>query len=600
LQPRQFDEQRIGHGEAPFENLFSSVTLTRRNAIDVNQFTSAILLHNNLMRNDQNDQEGSSRPGKSDASAEINASNRPGPSLGLARNFGALGLRVTLCWQAARTVLRIGFSGSLALFAGHLIADDKFDSMALAGALACLGLSCCAGVVCDIGAASAEARVVDRLQAALQDRLSRMSPERIRTKPAGALIAGLQRYPNALANLVISHSAAKSMLGVGPLLAAAAVAVVSWQATLTLFVTLPIMVIFFALLGGVVRRRAEIQEKAFGRLASQFSDRIRTLPTILANHALRHEHSKIEQRMMRYADSTMDVLKVAFLNAGIIDFFSAIAIALLAIFLGLGHLGLADIPGFSGLKLWQSLFVLIIAAEFFMPFRRYAEQYHVKAEGEAAAKELDWFFATSGASQKGLFAIAGAPDVRAFPVTGLIAISGPSGSGKSTLLRRLAGIETATPDTQSLPQVTAKGCDWISTDIYVPEGTLGDAIAWNRDIQDDAALRNAAGDVGLLDEQLLPGGLDARMTKGGDNLSGGQRMRIGIARILLSDRVILADEPTAKLDPASARLVRTMLAEAARRGRLVIVATHDRQLIEAASQHHVLELKSQAGRAVAA
>jgi ATP-binding cassette subfamily C protein len=534
------------------------------------------------------------------ASAEAEASVDCGQSLGLARGFGTQELRATLCWQVARTVLRIGFSGSLALFAGRLIADNMFDSTALVAALVCLTLSACAGIFSDLRTASAEAMVVDRLQATLQDALSRISPARIRAKPAGALIAGLQRYPNALANLVISHSAAKSMLGAGPLLAAAAVAFVSWQAALMLFLALPIMVIFFALLGGVVRRQAETQEKAFGRLAAQFSDRIRTLPTILANHALPHEHDKIEQRMTRYADSTMSVLKVAFLNAGIIDFFSAIAIAVLAIFLGLGHLGLAHIGGFSGLTLWQSLFILIIAAEFFTPFRRYAEQYHVKAEGEAAAKELDWFFATSGASQEGLFAIVGAPDLRALPVAGLIAISGPSGSGKSTLLRRLAGIETATPGAQSLPQVTAKGCDWISTDIYVPEGTLGEAIAWNRDIQDDAAPRNAARDVGLLDEQFLPGGLDARLTEGGDNLSGGQRMRIGIARILLSDGVILADEPTAKLDPATARLVRTILAEAARRGRLVIVATHDRQLIEAASQHHVLQLKSQAERAVAA
>jgi ABC-type transport system involved in cytochrome bd biosynthesis fused ATPase/permease subunit len=509
-------------------------------------------------------------------------------------------LRVTLCWQLARTVLRISFSGSLALFAGRIIADDTFDSMALAGAIACLGLSSCAGIVSDLRAASAEALVVDRLRTALQDTLSRMSRARIRAKPAGALIAGLQRYPNALANLVISHSAAKSMLGAGPLLAAAGVAFVSWQAALTLVLALPIMVIFFALLGGVVRRQAETQEKAFGRLAAQFSDRIRTLPTILANHALPHEHGKIEQRMTRYADSTMSVLKVAFINAGIIDFFSAIAIAVLAIFLGLGHLGLAHIPGFSGLALWQSLLLLIIAAEFFTPFRRYAEQYHVKAEGEAAAKELDWFFATSGASQEGLSAIAGAPDVRALPMMGLIAISGPSGSGKSTLLRRLAGIETAAPRPQSLPQVTAKGCDWISTDIYVPAGTLGEAIAWNRDIQHDAVLRNAAGEVGLLDEQLLPGGLDARITEGGGNLSGGQRMRIGIARILLSEGVVLADEPTAKLDSTTARLVRTILTEAASRGRLVIVATHDRKLIEAASQHHVLQLKSQAERAVAA
>jgi ABC-type transport system involved in cytochrome bd biosynthesis fused ATPase/permease subunit len=525
-------------------------------------------------------------------------------ALSLARNLGTTGLRATLCWQGARTLFRIGFAGSLAMFAGHLIEDAAFDVTALAGTLVCLALSSGAGIFADLTAASAEDIVVERLRAALQAALLRKSPARIRTKPAGALIAGLQRYPGALAGLVIGHSAARSMLAIGPLLAALAVAFLSWEAAATLFLAVPVMILFFAMLGGVVRGRAELQEKAFGRLAAQFSDRIRTLPTILANHALPREHDKIEQRMTLYADSTMNVLKVAFLNAGIIDFFSAIAIAVLAVFLGLSHLGLIHIPGFSGLALWQSLFILIIASEFFTPFRRYAEQYHAKAEGEAAAKELDWYFDEDTAAPEAgdveakPFAVAGTFDVAGLPPAGLIAISGPSGSGKSTLLRMLAGIEASSHGFEVLPRITSEGCDWISTDIYVPAGTLGQAIAWNRRAQDSTAIEKAAGHVGLLDG-LLPDGLEARIAEGGDNLSGGQRMRIGIARIMLADGLVLADEPTAKLDPQTAKLVRQVLIEVARR-RLVIVATHDEQLIDVAIRHHVLKSPSQTGEAVAA
>jgi len=533
------------------------------------------------------------------APLQENSTNRD-HAIGLARGFGAAGLRITLGWQIARTLFRIGFAGALAVFAGRLIEDDAFDVAAISGALACLALSAGAGVFGDLAAAAAEERVVNRLRSALQGALSLMSPTRIRTKAAGALVAGLQRYPGALAGLVISHSAAKSMLAVGPLLAAVAVALVSWEAALTLFVTVPVMVVFFVLLGGAVRGRAEAQEKAFGRLAAQFSDRIRTLPTILANHALLHEHAKIEQRMTLYADSTMAVLKVAFLNAGIIDFFSAIAIALLAVFLGLSHLGLMHVPGFSGLALWQSLFILIIAAEFFTPFRRYAEQYHVKAEGQAAASELDWYFGAMDSSANARpFTVAGAFDASDIPATGLIAISGPSGAGKSTLLRRLAGIETPPPGFRSMPQMATEGCDWISTDIYVPAGTLAEAIDWNRGSHQRARLQEAARHVGLLDERLLPGGLDARIAEGGDNLSGGQRMRVGIARIMLSRGVVLADEPTAKLDPQTAKLVRQVLTDIAKQ-RLVIVATHDERLIEAASRHHVLRSPPPAEQAFAA
>jgi ABC-type transport system involved in cytochrome bd biosynthesis fused ATPase/permease subunit len=180
--------------------------------------------------------------------------------------------------------------------------------------------------------------------------------------------------------------------------------------------------------------------------------------------------------------------------------------------------------------------------------------------------------------------------VTELPPAGLIAISGPSGAGKSTLLRMLAGIEAPAPGVKALPQIGAKGCDWISTEIYVPAGTLADAIGWNRG-DDRAALWRAAKRVGLIDETLLPGGLDASIAEGGANLSGGQRMRIGSARILLSDGVVLADEPTAKLDAETAKLVREVLSEVAS-ARLVIVATHDKALIAAADHHHVLELQS--------
>ncbi|MGX8012363.1 hypothetical protein ACVDG8_027060 [Mesorhizobium sp. ORM8.1] len=166
------------------------------------------------------------------------------------------------------------------------------------------------------------------------------------------------------------------------------------------------------------------------------------------------------------------------------------------------------------------------------------------------------------------------------PRVGLVAITGPSGSGKSTLLRHLAGIGSMPPIEPSLD--TRWGIAWCSTDIYVPQGTLGDAISWGNDPCCRTRLLLAAGNVGLLDDVLLPGGLDALIHAGGENLSGGQRVRIGLARALISDRVIFADEPTAKLDPANAAEVRRALADAAC-GRLVLAATHDRSLAMLAS-----------------
>ena len=96
----------------------------------------------------------------------------------------------------------------------------------------------------------------------------------------------MQRHPEAVASLLIGHRCAASMLTIGPLAAAVALAVVSWQAALLVMGLTPVMIVFFALVGETIHRRADQQEKALGRLAAQFADRVRTLPTILANHAL--------------------------------------------------------------------------------------------------------------------------------------------------------------------------------------------------------------------------------------------------------------------------------------------------------------------------
>lgn len=497
--------------------------------------------------------------------------------LARAHSLAVGGLRGTLLLQILRTALRLVFAGTLAIFAGVMIEAGNVPVPVVILGFAALLLTALAGFFADRQQAVAEFLVAEGLRENAREKLAAMPARAVQALPAGALIAGLQRYPEALAALVVGHRAAALMLGIVPVLVVCAIVAVSWQAALTLLFATPVMTVFFVLLGSTIHARAENQERAFGQLATQFDDRIRTLPTILSAHGVDHERRKLEARMAAYADSTMSMLKVAFLNAGVIDFFSSLSIAILAVFLGLGHLQLVDIPGFSGMQLWQSLFILMLAPEFFAPFRRYAEQYHTKAEGSAAALAMDGFLVESTTPEPTIsFALTQLGDDLDLPAKGIVAIVGGSGSGKSTLLRRLAGIETSA-GAKLVSPAFADGVDWISTDISVPAGTVADAISWKRAERNPSTLLSAAQRVGLLDDFLLPGGLDARIEAGGENLSGGQRLRIGVARALISDRPIFADEPTAKLDPVNAARVRDILADCACE-RLVVVATHDPEL----------------------
>ncbi|RWM39236.1 ATP-binding cassette domain-containing protein [Mesorhizobium sp.] len=509
---------------------------------------------------------------------------RPDPAVSLA--FQALtaaerlaksGLRGLLIWQIARAALRLGFAATAAMLAGRLVMGGAVDPGLTAATIVLLAASCLAGLAADRVQASAENTVSTGLRGAAGDRLNEMPARLLQSLPVGSVIVSMQRHPEQVAALVVGHRAATAMMAAGPLLAAGALGFVSWQAALLIAGLTPVMILFFALVGKAMRRRADAQERAFGRLADQFADRIRTLPTILANHATAGEAAKLARRLETYAGKTIGLLRIAFVNAGIIDFFASLSIAILAVFLGLGHLKLATIPGFSNLDLWQSLFILMIAPEFFAPFRRFSEQYHAKAEGLAAAAALDRLLGAEPVAAKTL------PSLErlrlTLPAKGLVAIVGPSGSGKSTLLRRLAGLEHG--GMQGAQLLAGTEIAWVSTDSYVPEGTLGEAIAWNAVAVTRDRLEDSARAIGLLDDALLPGGLDARLDKGGANLSGGQRLRIAVARATLAGRAVLADEPTAKLDRETAEAVRRTLL-AISRSRLVILATHDRDLVAAA------------------
>ncbi|MGX5801855.1 ATP-binding cassette domain-containing protein [Bradyrhizobium sp. Arg314] len=504
-------------------------------------------------------------------------------ALSSAERLARPGLRSLVALQAVRTALRLGFAATAAMAAGRLMMGEAVYPWLVAGMIVLLAAACFAGYAAERMQASSENAVSTRLRTLAGERLSEMPARQLQSLSTGALIVSMQRHPESIAALVVGHRAAAAMMAAGPLLAAIVLCFVSWQAALLVICLTPVMILFFALVGDAIRRHADAQERAFGRLAGQFADRVRTLPTILANHATATEEAKLGQRLEGYAGKTIGLLRIAFANAGIIDFFASLSIAILAVFLGLGHLKLATIPGFSNLELWQSLFILMIAPEYFAPFRRFSEQYHAKAEGLAAADALDRLLDVGPVVAKALPVLDRLS--LALPEHGLVAIVGPSGSGKSTLLRRLAGLEPgAAPVTHPL---AAEEIAWISTDAYVPEGTLAEAISWNAGAVDRNRLENVARAIGLLDDALLPGGLDARLDKGGANLSGGQRLRIAVARAQLRGRTVLADEPTAKLDRETAEAVRHMLLEISGE-RLVVVATHDRDLSAAADI--VLEL----------
>ena len=157
------------------------------------------------------------------------------------------------------------------------------------------------------------------------------------------------------------------------------------------------------------------------------------------------------------------------------------------------------------------------------------------------------------------------------PRGGRLAVVGPSGSGKTTLLMAMADRYNE----------TAVRAGFFAEDAHIFATTVRDNLLVARGDAPDAVLRDAIGRVGLSDWlAALPDELSTVLTGGHTALSAGQRRRLLLARVLVSDfPVVLLDEPTENLDAADGRrILNEMLAPAGwfTADRTVVVATHHR------------------------
>ncbi|MEV0901631.1 thiol reductant ABC exporter subunit CydC [Actinoplanes sp. NPDC049802] len=165
-----------------------------------------------------------------------------------------------------------------------------------------------------------------------------------------------------------------------------------------------------------------------------------------------------------------------------------------------------------------------------------------------------------------------------------VALTGPSGAGKSTVAALLvrfldpwAGRVTLDgADLRGIPaDEVRRVVGYLPEDAYLFDTTIGANLRIGRPGADEAELREALRQARLLDwVETLPDGLETLVGEHGLSLSGGQRRRLALARLLLTDaRVLIFDEPTEHLDDeTAAALTRDLLAVAG--DRTVLLITH--------------------------
>ena len=185
-----------------------------------------------------------------------------------------------------------------------------------------------------------------------------------------------------------------------------------------------------------------------------------------------------------------------------------------------------------------------------------------------------------------------------------IAFVGTSGAGKSTLLKLLfrfyevdsGRVLVDGKDVRTLTQESLrKALGLVPQDVVLFNDTIRYNIGYARPDASEEELRDAARRAQLLDFiESLPDGWNTRVGERGLKLSGGEKQRVGIARVILADPAILVlDEATSALDSATEEAVQDALEEAAS-GRTTLMVAHRLSTVKSADEIIVLE----AGRVI--
>jgi ATP-binding cassette, subfamily C, bacterial CydD len=371
-----------------------------------------------------------------------------------------------------------------------------------------------------------------------------------------------------------------------------------------MLLTLPLVPLFMWLVGRYTERRARERWQALALLSTHFLDSVRGLPTLRAFNRGETQAERIAEASDRYRRATMGTLRVAFLSGTVLELAATLGVAFVAVIVGVR---LVD----GGIGLEAGLTVLVLAPELYLPLRNLAAQFHASADGLAVAGRLLDLVDAEEAATTGSVSPPSAVDVPvrlegvsfAYPARpGMVldqvdlelrpgetvALVGPSGGGKSTIASLLLRLAEPTRGRVAVGPVDLAACDaesWRAQIAWVPQhptifrGTVADNIRLGDASADDARVRAAAelaGAAAFIGG--LPNGCETVVGEGGRPLSAGEVQRIALSRAFLRDAaLVILDEPTANLDPASAALVRDAV-ERLGAGRTVLLIAHRPEL----------------------
>ncbi|HGV9336343.1 heme ABC transporter permease/ATP-binding protein CydD [Raoultella planticola] len=439
------------------------------------------------------------------------------------------------------------------------------------------------------------------------DRLQQAGPAWIQGKPAGSWATLVLEQIDDMHDYYARYLPQMTLAASVPLLIVITIFPINWAAALILLGTAPLIPLFMALVGMGAAEANRRNFLALARLSGHFLDRLRGMETLRLFHRGEAETDNIRHASQDFRQRTMEVLRLAFLSSGVLEFFTSLSIALVAVYFGFSYLGELNFGHYGvGVTLMSGFLALILAPEFFQPLRDLGTFYHAKAQAIGAADSLKTFMEKPLAQEtrgekllsdnepinlEARDAIVKSPEGKilagplnfTLPAGKRVVLVGQSGSGKSSLLNALTGflpydgsllvngVELRDLDASRWHRLLS----WVGQNPQLPAATLRENVllAWPE--ASEAQLQLAL-DKAWVSEFIsqLPQGINTPVGDQAGRLSVGQAQRIAVARALLVPcRLLLLDEPAASLDAHSEQRVMQALFNASSQ-QTTLMVTH--------------------------
>jgi len=390
-----------------------------------------------------------------------------------------------------------------------------------------------------------------------------------------------------------------------------------------LLLTAPFIPVFMILIGRAAEALTNRQWESLRLLSGHFMDVLQGLTTLKRLGQSKAQTANIARVGDQFRESTMGVLRVAFLSALILELLATVSVAIIAVEVSLRLLA-------GNISFQTALFILILAPEFYQPLRSLAAHYHAGLKGLSAANRIYEILNTPVIEQVSLAEIQdrlpGNMKTDSLPaeislenvyyaygekrtvLKGIsfrilpnqtVALVGESGAGKSTVVNLLLLFDRPGKGQIKVGDSSLETMDphaWRAQVAWVPEVPH----LFNRTVLENIRLAKPqatyaeiviAAKYACAHEFILalPKGYQTMIGEKGIGMSRGQAQRVALARAFLKDApFLIMDEPTSNLDPDTENKLQ-ISTERLMAGRTVLLIAHRTTTIYKADQIVVMK-----------